>query len=95
MFIPLHDGVPLRFMRAPYVTYALVALCIALYLLVTLRQNAEGQIAISAGFGLIPSVFFGAAQLPAELLQAPPWASPRTTMPFARRRARSQWPGAS
>lgn len=60
-------------MRAPYVTYGLIAVCIALYLLVTLRQDAEGQIAIAAGFGFIPSVFFGEAQLPAELLQAPPW----------------------
>lgn len=75
MFIPLHDGVPLRFMRAPYVTYTLICLCIALYLAVTLRQNAEGQIAVAAGFGLIPSVFFGAAQLPPELLQAPPWVT--------------------
>jgi membrane associated rhomboid family serine protease len=73
VFIPIHDGVPLRFMRAPYVTYGLVATCIALYLLVTLRHDADGQIAIAAGFGFIPSVFFGAAQLPPELLQAPPW----------------------
>jgi membrane associated rhomboid family serine protease len=75
MFVPLHDGVPLRFMRAPYVTYALIALCIALYLLMALRRDAEGQIAIAAGFGFIPSVFFGAAQLPPEILQAPPWAT--------------------
>ncbi len=75
MFIPLHDGVPLRFMRAPYVTYALIAISVALYLLLTLRESAEGQIAVAAGFGLIPSVLFGAAQLPAELLQAPPWVT--------------------
>jgi len=73
VFIPLHDGVPLRFMRAPYVTYALIAICVGLYFLVTLRQSAEGQIAIAAGFGLIPSVLFGTARLPPELLQAPPW----------------------
>jgi membrane associated rhomboid family serine protease len=75
VFIPLHDGVPLRFMRAPYVTYALIGLCVGLYLLMTLRQDSDGQIAIAAGFGFIPSVFFGAAQLPPEILQAPSWAT--------------------
>lgn len=76
MFIPLHDGVPLRFMRAPFVTHGLIGLCVALFLLVTLRQTETGQIGIAAGFGLIPSVLFGTAQLPAELLQAPPWLTP-------------------
>ncbi|AMJ61893.1 rhomboid family intramembrane serine protease [Bosea sp. PAMC 26642] len=73
MFVPLHDGVPLRFMRAPYVTYVLISLCIALYLTITLRQSEAGQIAVAAGFGLIPSVLFGAAQLPLDLVQAPSW----------------------
>ncbi len=54
MFIPLHDGVPLRYMRAPYVTHVLIALCVLLYLLLTLRESETGQIAIAAGFGLIP-----------------------------------------
>ncbi|HEV2554988.1 MAG TPA: rhomboid family intramembrane serine protease [Bosea sp. (in: a-proteobacteria)] len=76
MFIPLHDGVPLRFMRAPFVTHALIALCTGLYLLVTLRRDETAQIAVAAGFGLIPSVLFGTAQLPTELLQAPPWLTP-------------------
>lgn len=76
MFIPLHDGVPLRFMRAPYVTHVLIALCVLVYLLLTLRESETGQIAVAAGFGLIPSVLFGTAQLPAELLQAPAWLTP-------------------
>jgi len=73
MFVPLHDGVPLRFMRAPYVTYALVCACIGIYLVMALRQSEAGQIAVAAGFGMIPSVLFGTAALPEELLQAPPW----------------------
>jgi membrane associated rhomboid family serine protease len=73
MFVPLHDGVPLRFMRAPYVTYALVGACIAIFLLMWARQSEAGQIAIAAGFGLIPSVLFGTAQLPLELAQLPSW----------------------
>lgn len=75
MFVPLHDGVPLRFMRAPYMTYLLISLCAGLYLTLWLRQSETGQIAIAAGFGLIPSVLFGSAQLPPELLQAPAWAT--------------------
>jgi membrane associated rhomboid family serine protease len=73
MFVPLHDGVPLRFMRAPYVTYTLVCSCIGIFLLMSLRQSEEGQIAVAAGFGMIPSVLFGTATLPEELLQLPPW----------------------
>jgi membrane associated rhomboid family serine protease len=73
MFVPLHDGVPLRFMRAPYVTYGLISICVGLFLLMWSRQSDAAQIAVAAGFGMIPSVLFGAAQLPAELLQAPAW----------------------
>jgi membrane associated rhomboid family serine protease len=73
MFVPLHDGVPLRFMRAPYVTYGLIVTCIGLYLLLALRPSEEARIALAAGFGMIPSVLFGTAQLPEELMQLPPW----------------------
>ena len=75
MFVPLHDGVPLRFMRAAYVTYALIAVCIALYLLIVVGRDEQAQIAIAAGFGLIPSVLFGTARLPADIAQLPAWAT--------------------
>jgi len=75
MFVPLHDGVPLRFMRAPYATYGLVCICIAVFLLTTLGRSEAGQIAIAAGFGLIPAVLFGAARLPPEIAQLPAWAT--------------------
>lgn len=75
MFVPLHDGVPLRFMRAPYVTYGLICGCIALFMLTVPLRSDAGQIAIAAGFGMIPSVLFGQAALPPELVQAPAWAT--------------------
>lgn len=75
MFVPLHDGVPLRFMRAPYVTYALICLCIAIHLALSFWPPAQGDIAIMAGFGMIPSVLFGTAQLPETLTQAPAWVT--------------------
>ena len=80
MFVPLHDGVPLRFMRAPFVTYALIAVCIGTYLLMWLQDSEASRIAIAAGFGMIPSVLFGAARLPEELLQLPPWLTLFSTL---------------
>jgi membrane associated rhomboid family serine protease len=73
MFVPLHDGVPLRFMRAPYVTYALICACFGVYLGLLAWRPPSGEVGIMAGFGMIPSVLFGTAQLPADLLQAPAW----------------------
>lgn len=73
MFVPLHDGVPLRFMRAPYVTYGLIVTCIAIFLLLALRPSDDARIAVAAGFGMIPSVLFGTAQLPEEIAQLPAW----------------------
>ena len=63
MFVPLHDGVPLRFLRAPYVTHGLIAVCVGLYLFTALVPQQGGEFAVVAGFGLIPSVLFGTAQV--------------------------------
>lgn len=73
MFVPLHDGVPMRFLRTAHVTHALIGLCIALRLVLHLWTSEAGELAVLAGFGTIPAVLFGEAQLPGELLQAPPW----------------------
>jgi membrane associated rhomboid family serine protease len=73
MFVPLHDGVPMRFLRAAYVTYVLVCICITLRLALFLWSSEASEIAIMAGFGTIPAVLFGEAQLPPELPSAPSW----------------------
>jgi membrane associated rhomboid family serine protease len=75
MFVPLHDGVPLRFMRAPFVSYGLIAACTLVYAVMALTLGQEREFAVMAGFGLIPSVFFGAAQLPENLPHLVPWAT--------------------
>lgn len=75
MFVPLHDGVPLRFMRTPYITYGLTAACIALQIVLQLWPTQEAELAIMAGFGMIPSVLFGTAQLPEGLAHVPAWAT--------------------
>jgi len=73
MFVPLHDGVPMRFIRVAYVTHALIAICIVLRLALMHWTSEASEIAVMAGFGTIPAVLFGEAQLPPELLRAPPW----------------------
>ncbi|WP_332690227.1 rhomboid family intramembrane serine protease [Bosea sp. (in: a-proteobacteria)] len=73
MFVPLHDGVPLRFLRVPYVTYGLISLCIATRIAIHFWTNEATEVAVLAGFGTIPSVLFGEARLPDELLKAPAW----------------------
>lgn len=78
MFVPLHDGVPLRFLRAAYVTWGLIALCVGLRLLLVLGARDGGDIAVMAGFGTIPAVLLGDAHLPAGLAHAPPWLTPVT-----------------
>ncbi|WP_420100495.1 rhomboid family intramembrane serine protease [Bosea sp. (in: a-proteobacteria)] len=71
MFVPLYDGVPLRFTRLGFVTYGLIATCVLLQLALWRWPGQQGEIAIMAGFGLIPSVLFGQAQLPEGLVHAP------------------------
>lgn len=62
MFLPLHDGVPLRNMKTPVAARSLIAVCIAVYLLSL--YEPLGADAMVAGFGLIPSVLFGTESLP-------------------------------
>lgn len=65
MFIPLHDGVPMRRLRAPYVTYALIALNVAIFALTGDHILSEdGTAVVAAGLGAIPSVIFGLEALP-------------------------------
>lgn len=80
MFIPLYDGVPLRNMRAPFVAWGIIILCVALHLASVggLLPSVEPQLA--AGFGIIPKVVFGDAYLPSEIAQAPPWLTPVTSL---------------
>ena len=67
MFLPLHDGVPLRHLKAPIATRALIGACIAGYAVVALGLLPYGDDWIIAGFGLIPPVLFGTEALPEGL----------------------------
>jgi membrane associated rhomboid family serine protease len=67
MFLPLHDGVPLRHLEAPIASRALIGACIAGYAVVALGLVPIGEQWIFAGFGLIPAVLFGTEALPEGL----------------------------
>jgi membrane associated rhomboid family serine protease len=62
MFLPLHDGVPLRHLSAPVATRSLLGACTVAYLLTF--WGPVGADWIVAGFGLIPAVLFGTEALP-------------------------------
>jgi membrane associated rhomboid family serine protease len=65
MFIPLHDGLPLRRLRAPYVTYGLIGANVGLFVMSAVLTGAgmdEGVLAF--GLGTVPGVLFGYEYLP-------------------------------
>ncbi len=71
MFLPLYDGVPLAYLKAPLVTRALIGACAAAWLLTGLGLLPVSENRIVAGLGVIPTVLFGTAALPQGLPLVP------------------------
>lgn len=71
MFLPLYDGVPLRYLKAPIATRALLGACITAYLMTSFGVLPIGDDWIVAGFGLVPAVLFGTEALPDGLPYVP------------------------
>ena len=71
MFLPLYDGVPLAYLKAPLVTRALIGACAAAWLLTGLGLLPVSETRIVAGLGVIPAVLFGTAALPQGLPLVP------------------------
>lgn len=70
--IPLYDDNPT--VRTPFVTWALIAACVAVFLWqVSLPPSA--QEAVIYALGVVPAVLFGDAQLPAKIRLVPGWAT--------------------
>lgn len=73
MFVPLHDDNPLRVIRRPWVTIALIAINIVIF---ALELTPRGQ-SLAASFAVIPSelfqvrIFGGAAQGPFDTIAVP------------------------
>jgi membrane associated rhomboid family serine protease len=75
--LPLSDDNPTR--RAPIVTWAIIAGCVAVFLWQTSLGPRAGQ-AIVYALGMIPAVLFGSARLPPELRLVPAPLSVLTSM---------------
>ena len=69
--IPLYDTNPLRHIRYPYVTWAILAANVAIFFLFEGGGFGEADQAPVVAFGLIPVVFENIRQLPAELAVVP------------------------
>lgn len=80
MFLPLSDENPRRRIAAPMVTWALIALNVAIFLITTGLMPAERANANALGLGLIPAVISDRASLSPELVVAPVWATWLTYM---------------
>jgi membrane associated rhomboid family serine protease len=78
MFIPLHDGVPLVYLRRPVVNYALIAANILIYVVVTYGPVDTQRIDLA--LGVIPAVFFDHAVLAKGLALVPNWMTLFTGM---------------
>lgn len=80
MVIPLHDNVPLRHIRHPIATYALILINVAVWLATSGVQSEATLQAAAIGFGVIPSVLFGVDHVSPELLSVPPLATLVTSL---------------
>mgnify|MGYP001766319576 FL=1 len=79
MFLPLHDGVPLRHLTRPYVTYGLIGLNAAAFLIVWSGLVGEAN-RIDTSLGVIPAVVWGKAELAAHLSIVPTYVTFLTGM---------------
>jgi membrane associated rhomboid family serine protease len=78
VFLPLHDGMPLSYLRMPAVVRGLIGLCAVAYGLTFYGPINEDWVV--AGFGLIPAVLFGTEGLPDGLPFVPEWATLATSI---------------
>jgi membrane associated rhomboid family serine protease len=70
MFFPYRDDNPLHH-GPPVITIGIIAICTMLYFFVQFPMDGRAEQAHIYGFGFIPVVFFGDADLPVELSRIP------------------------
>lgn len=80
MFIPIHDGHPLLFIRYPYASRALIAVTVLTYLVFQSGFVIDGFQASVVSFGLIPAVLFETALLPEGYERVPVLATLVTSL---------------
>ena len=77
MFIPLHDKNQLENIRWQYVSLALIAINVGVWLVFVAPSLSEGgePSELYYAYGYVPAVIGGSANLPPELVEIPPVAS--------------------
>ena len=80
MFLPLADNNPYRRIVQPYVTFTLIGLNVAIFLLTTGLVPSQSAQANALGLGLIPAIFTDGAMLAPNLQVVPSWATWLTYM---------------
>jgi membrane associated rhomboid family serine protease len=70
MVIPIYDDTPMRYLRRPWVNFALIAINILVFLLVQSEVFGD-PLTVMRGFAVIPQVLFGEAAL-AKWIVGPP-----------------------
>jgi len=78
-FLPIGDETPRVLIDKPYVTWGVIAICVAVFL-IQLSATPEAQQAVVFAFGLIPAVLTGDAELRPDLAVVPAWATVVTSM---------------
>ena len=76
MFIPLYDQVEYRHIKRPVGVYSILAANILCFALAAALPEAKTEIS----FGMIPAVLFGEAVLPGDLVHAPAYLTPFTSL---------------
>jgi membrane associated rhomboid family serine protease len=80
MFFPLHDGVPISRLRAPFGTWAAIGLCGLIWIMFAVGLPGWDSMVAAAGFGVIPAVLLGTASLPDGLPFVPVWMTPASSI---------------
>ena len=79
MLLPLHDHNPLKHIRFGYLTVAIIAACVVVFLYQASLPERDATRFVFA-YGAIPAVVFGLNALPAEIAQLPATATLVTSM---------------
>jgi membrane associated rhomboid family serine protease len=81
MVLPLHDDAPLKYVRRPIVNWALIAINMSVFAAVFSEQFGD-PLTVIRGFGLIPAVLFGQADLAPWIVTPGPYWTLLTSLFF-------------
>ena len=72
MFLPLHDTNERAFLRHAWVNWGLLLACVTVWFY-QIGGDQQHFVQTLYGFGMVPALLTGDAQLPAEVVHAPAW----------------------